>query len=93
MVARITKASNNSYEAFWRLPITDEHRNMIKGKWGADIANFGPPFGGASQAAAFLEHFVEDKRPWAHLDIAGPAVGNEMEQQGFGAKTLLYLID
>ena len=81
MVARITKASNNSYEAFWRLPITDEHRDTIKGKWGADIANLGGSrFGGASQAAAFLEHFVEDKRPWVHLDIAGPAIFNEMDQ-------------
>ena len=32
-------------------------------------------WGSALYAAAFLEQFVDD-RPWAHLDIAGPAYNN-----------------
>jgi len=92
MAARVMAASEASFEAFWRLPITDEHRNTIKGQWGADINNMGASrFGGASKAAAFLECFIEEDRPWAHLDIAN-AIFNEKEQAGFGAKALLYLI-
>lgn len=33
--------------------------------------------GGASTAAAFLERFVEKDVSWAHLDIAGPAMGKK----------------
>jgi leucyl aminopeptidase len=41
----------------------------------ADLNNKGKtPFGGSSQAAAFLERFIEKETKWAHLDIAGPAM-------------------
>jgi len=56
------------------MPITTEHRESIKGQYG-DIVNIGNTrMGGASQAAAFLERFVEGDTKWAHLDIAGPAM-------------------
>jgi leucyl aminopeptidase len=32
------------------------------------------PFGGSSQAAAFLERFIDKETKWAHLDIAGPGM-------------------
>jgi leucyl aminopeptidase len=38
----------------------------------ADLKNTGDRYGGAITAALFLEEFVE-KKPWAHLDIAGTA--------------------
>jgi leucyl aminopeptidase len=39
----------------------------------ADIKNVGDGrWGGAITAAKLLEQFVE-KKPWVHLDIAGPA--------------------
>ena len=75
------------------MPINDEHRDSIKGKYGADISNMGKDrWGGSSQAAAFLERFIEDGRPWAHIDIAGPAIYGPSENgdaTGFGAKLLL----
>jgi leucyl aminopeptidase len=41
----------------------------------ADLNNKGSTrYGGASQAAAFLEKFIEKETKWAHLDIAGPAM-------------------
>ena len=90
----IKKAAEQSFEDFWQLPLNDEHRNAVKGSFGGDITNCAKErFGGACVAAAFLEHFVEEDRPWAHLDIAGPAIFNEAEQQGFGAKLLTYLIN
>ena len=38
----------------------------------ADLKNVGDRYGGALVAGLFLQEFVDD-RPWAHLDIAGPA--------------------
>mgnify|MGYP006122739539 CR=1 FL=1 len=93
MVEAWKKAAKNSHEPIWHMPLNDEHRTAIKGQYGADITNKGAyRLGSSSQAAAFLEHFIEDKRPWAHLDICGPAVRGENEQSGFGAKILLNFI-
>src|SRR3990167_7318768 len=40
----------------------------------ADIKNIsGKRYGGAINGALFLQEFVPDSIPWAHLDIAGPA--------------------
>lgn len=48
-------------------------------------------FGGASQAAAFIEAFVEKTTSWVHLDIAGPSMeGNS--GTGFGTQTILNYI-
>ena len=37
------------------------------------MKNIGGPQAGSITAAQFLQRFVEDKTPWAHLDIAGVA--------------------
>lgn len=59
MVKLIQSAGEESFEAVWHLPITEEHKESIKGQFG-DIVNMGRTrFGGASTAAAFLLCFVE----------------------------------
>jgi leucyl aminopeptidase len=61
----------------------------------ADIRNIAPGQGpGASLGAHFIGFFVDDKMPWAHLDIAGvnqaesttPLVPKGMT--GFGVRLL-----
>ena len=76
------------------MPLNDEHRESIVGSYGADISNIGKtrPYGGSCAAAAFLERFIEDGRPWAHLDIAGPPKATKPDQDGFGARLLLQYI-
>jgi leucyl aminopeptidase len=68
---RIKKASEQTGELLWELPLWDSYSDLIK----SDIADYknaaGRP-GGAITAAAFLSKFV-GSYPWAHLDIAGPA--------------------
>ncbi|MEE9329461.1 MAG: leucyl aminopeptidase, partial [Parvularculaceae bacterium] len=60
-------------EGVWRMPLTKTHLEMIKSDI-ADMKNMGPGrAGGSSTAAAYLKRFVDDKMPWAHLDIAGTA--------------------
>ena len=71
MFVRFTKAQTAAGEKFWRLPLDDDYREMIKSSI-ADIVNSGGRWGGAITAAKFLQEFVEDK-PWIHLDIAGMA--------------------
>ena len=64
----------------------------------ANVANISTRrVGGALMAASFLEGFVGDGIPWAHLDIAGPAyLENPDGEQGpaatgCGVRTLLQL--
>jgi len=65
-------ASRKAAENFWRLPCTDDYRELIKSNI-ADIMNTGMDrWGGAITAAMFLKEFVGDT-PWVHLDIAGQA--------------------
>src|SRR5579875_3542815 len=64
-------ALRESGEKFWRLPLDEEYRDMLRSPI-ADIKNVGGRYGGASIAAAFLKEFVGDT-PWVHLDIAGTA--------------------
>ena len=70
----LLKSSADTFEPLWRLPIMKEHHDSMK-RTQSDLCNKGKtPYGGSSQAAAFLERFVEKGVEWAHLDIAGPAM-------------------
>ncbi len=85
-------------ERLWRLPLWDEYNELIKSDV-ADVKNLGPRWGGAITAAKFLEHFVDKKIPWAHLDIAGPAMAHEFNNYtkkfmtGFGVRLLFEYLD
>ena len=72
---RIEKAAEKSGEPVWAMPLTDDHVHDIQSSV-ADVANIAtihPRCAGSATAAAFLEHFVDKKIPWAHFDIAGTA--------------------
>jgi len=92
---QIEDSAKRTFEPVWRLPINDEHREVIKSAY-ADLNNIGKyRYGGASQAAAFLERFVEGDTKWVHLDIAGPAMKLSTPKpdcangNGFGVHLLL----
>jgi leucyl aminopeptidase len=68
---RFTEGLKTSGERFWRLPLDDEYRDVIKSSI-ADIKNTGGRYGGAINAAMFLKEFAEET-PWIHLDIAAVA--------------------
>ena len=70
--ARIADAGKEVGEAVWRLPLGDGYDKLIKSKI-ADMKNIGGPYAGSITAAQFLQRFVENNTPWAHLDIAGVA--------------------
>ncbi len=70
---QVAAAARQCGEPVWQLPMYPEiYDDLIKGEV-ADIKNVGDGrWGGAITAAKFLEHFVA-RKPWTHMDIAGPA--------------------
>jgi len=84
----ILTAGKRLDEPFWRMPIANEHKETIK-RQASDLNNCGKiRYADASNAAAFLERFLEngsDGKPveWAHLDIAGTCI-EKNQCTGFG---------
>ncbi len=73
----LIKAGNNVGEKLWQLPLWDEYASDIESEI-ADVRNYsGKPLAGAITAAKFLQHFTQDHKSWAHLDIAGVAFGDD----------------
>ena len=70
----LTKAGEATGERVWRMPLGAEYDKIIDSKF-ADMKNSGGRCGGSITAAQFLQRFV-GKTPWAHLDIAGTALGS-----------------
>lgn len=73
LAGQIETAGKKVNELTWRLPLHANFRNATLGTV-ADLTNSGGR-PGASTAAAFLQEFVEDGVKWAHIDIAGMAMG------------------
>ncbi len=72
--AAVEAAAKASGEMVWRLPIPDETHEAVhtESKIADLLQHNWVRWGSALFAAAFLNAFTGDK-PWAHLDIAGPA--------------------
>jgi leucyl aminopeptidase len=97
LAERLTKAGEAIGERVWRMPLGAEYDKMIDSKF-ADMKNIGGRSGGAITAAQLLQRFV-DKTPWAHLDIAGTAMGSPQSEinrswgSGWGVRLLDRLIE
>jgi leucyl aminopeptidase len=63
-------------EGAWRMPLAPAYDKLLKSRI-ADIANVGGRPAGSITAAQFLQRFVKDGTPWAHLDIAGVAYNSK----------------
>ncbi|MDA1008405.1 MAG: leucyl aminopeptidase family protein [Planctomycetota bacterium] len=71
--ASVESAAARTDERVWRLPLWSEHRDFMRSRH-ADILNSNPARQAYPiQGAAFLSYFVDEKTPWAHIDIAGVA--------------------
>jgi leucyl aminopeptidase len=96
LAERLLKAGTATGERLWRMPLGSEYDKKIDSKF-ADMKNTGGRDGGSITAAQLLQRFV-DKTPWAHLDIAGTAMGspqtdiNKSWASGFGVRLLDRLV-
>ena len=69
MATDLAKAGDSVSDPMWRLPLWRPYRQMLESKV-ADINNVSEGgFGGAITAALYLQEFVRDTTPWAHLDM------------------------
>jgi leucyl aminopeptidase len=59
-------------ESIWEMPVVKKYHDELKSQV-ADMKNKGGRTAGASQAAAFIENFIEKDTKWIHLDVAGTA--------------------
>jgi leucyl aminopeptidase len=97
-VDQVRAAADAQGEPVWPLPLPADMRSSIDSDV-ADIKNIsGKRWGGALVAGVFLQEFVGEGIPWAHLDIAGPADAAEDDAEtrkggtGFGVRSLLHLL-
>jgi len=93
LAERLLAAGVRESELLWRMPLCKNFDKMIDSK-NADMKNIGGGRNaGSSTAAQFLQRFANEL-PWAHLDIAGVAMGapptatNKSWGSGFGVKLL-----
>jgi leucyl aminopeptidase len=96
LAARLIEAGAETGEKVWRMPLSAEYDKLIDSQF-ADMKNTGGRHGGSITAAQFLQRFV-DNVPWAHLDIAGTAMGapkteiNQSWGSGYGVRLLDRLV-
>jgi leucyl aminopeptidase len=96
---QLTKSGEKVGEKVWRMPLNDNYDKLIDSKK-ADMQNINYVGGaGSTTAAQFLQRFILNKTPWAHLDIAGMAFSkyggalNSGGATGYGVRLLNQLIE
>jgi leucyl aminopeptidase len=96
---RIFISGEKVNEKVWRLPLHKNYDKLINSTI-ADVQNINYSGGaGSITAAQFLQRFILNKTPWAHLDIAGMAFSKKAANlnpggaTGFGVRLLNKLIE
>ena len=95
----IINAGQKVEEKLWRMPLHKNYDKLMNSK-NADVQNINYVGGaGSTTTAQFLQRFILNKTPWAHLDIAGMAFSkyggslNSGGATGFGVRLLNQLIE
>ena len=96
---QIFNAGEKVEEKVWRMPLHKNYDKLMNSK-NADMQNINYVGGaGSTTAAQFLQRFILNKTPWAHLDIAGMAFSkyggalNSGGATGFGVRLLNQLVE
>jgi leucyl aminopeptidase len=96
---QLMRAGEEVDEKLWRMPLHKNFDKLIDSK-NADMQNINYVGGaGSTTAAQFLQRFILNKTPWAHLDIAGMAFSkyggalNSGGATGYGVRLLNKLIE
>tara|TARA_B100002051_G_scaffold256530_1_gene273130 strand:- start:231 stop:1712 length:1482 start_codon:yes stop_codon:yes gene_type:complete len=96
---QIFDAGEKVDEKVWRLPLHKNYDKLMDSK-NADMQNINYVGGaGSTTAAQFLQRFIINKTPWAHLDIAGMAFSkyggalNPGGATGYGVRLLNKFVE
>ncbi len=90
---KLIKAGLASGDKLWRFPLSPAYDKLIDSQI-ADMKNVGPRWAGSISAAQFIQRFIDDATPWAHLDIAGmvwadkPGATWDKGATGFGVRLI-----
>merc|ERR1712050_784578 len=87
-------AGKSANDRLWKMPlleVEDEYLAQMKSD-GADINNIGGPAAGSITAALFLSKFAKKLR-WAHLDIAGTAMGGSLDKPKATGRPVPLLVE
>jgi leucyl aminopeptidase len=94
----LVEIGNKVGERVWPLPLYDEYADQLKSSV-ADLRNVGGGPAGVTVGGAFLANFVEDRKKWIHIDIAGVAWTKEDKPlarkgaTGFGVRLVVEWIE
>tara|TARA_B100001027_G_scaffold33652_1_gene20484 strand:+ start:2868 stop:4322 length:1455 start_codon:yes stop_codon:yes gene_type:complete len=96
---QLVDVGEKTEEKVWRMPLNKNYDKLIDSR-NADMQNINYIGGaGSTTAAQFLQRFILNKTPWAHLDIAGMAFSkyggalNSGGATGYGVRLLNKLIE
>ena len=96
---QLIESGEHVEEKVWRMPLNKNYDKLMDSK-NADMQNINYVGGaGSTTAAQFLQRFILNKTPWAHLDIAGMAFSkyggalNSGGATGYGVRLLNKLIE
>ena len=96
---QLLDAGEQVEEKVWRMPLHENYNKLMNSKT-ADMQNINYVGGaGSTTAAQFLQRFIINKTPWAHLDIAGMAFSkyagalNSGGATGYGVRLLNKFIE
>ncbi|WP_449462421.1 leucyl aminopeptidase [Tardisphaera miroshnichenkoae] len=94
LISSLIESGKRTEELLWQLPLFDLYEELVKGER-SDLKNISDTGeAGSIVGGTFLKFFAEGT-PWAHIDLAGPAMLNaEWEWMskgatGFGVRLLL----
>lgn len=68
LVDQLRQAGTDSTELVWPLPLHPEYDSMLNSAF-ADMKNTGDGTAGAIAGAMFLNRYVPEDIPWAHIDL------------------------
>jgi leucyl aminopeptidase len=97
LAEQLSEAGIETGDKVWRLPLGPKYDKLLSSKF-ADMKNIGGRTAGAITAAQFLQRFVKNGTTWAHLDIAGTAMGSPSTEinrswgSGYGVMLLDRLV-
>ena len=96
---QLFEAGDQVGEKLWRMPLHENYNKLMNSK-NADMQNINYVGGaGSTTAAQFLQRFIINKTPWAHLDIAGMAFSkyagalNSGGATGYGVRLLNKFVE
>lgn len=98
LAQQLFEAGQATHERLWRLPLDEDYAKLLKGD-DADLKNSGGREAHCILGGMFLQNFVDEKTPWAHLDIAGMADTpkdlpySPKGATGFGVRLLIHYLE